>query len=329
MRFIDETIIHVKAGDGGHGCIAFLREKFRPNGGPCGGDGGKGGDVIFLSDKQLSTLQDLPKNHHYKAKRGEHGKGKNCHGKNGDDFLIKVPVGTIVRDSQTEQVIYDFKNDSESFVIAKGGNGGFGNARFKTKNNVAPKIANNGALGQELSLSLELKVLADVGLVGFPNAGKSTLISKISNSKPKISDYPFTTLTPNLGIVKYQDYKSFVMADIPGLVEGASKGKGLGNQFLRHIERTKVLIFMIDINSDSINDDYLILKKELLNHKPDLDKLPKMLLLTKIDTISQEDLSQKKLPKDIEIIKISSITGKNLENAIKSIAYLVESYGYY
>lgn len=325
MRFIDETIIHVKAGDGGHGCIAFLREKFRPNGGPCGGDGGKGGDVIFLSDKQLSTLQDLPKNHHYKAKRGEHGKGKNCHGKNGDDFLIKVPVGTIVRDSQTEQVIYDFKNDSESFVIAKGGNGGFGNARFKTKNNVAPKIANNGALGQELSLSLELKVLADVGLVGFPNAGKSTLISKISNSKPKISDYPFTTLTPNLGIVKYQDYKSFVMADIPGLVEGASKGKGLGNQFLRHIERTKVLIFMIDINSDSINDDYLILKKELLNHKPDLDKLPKMLLLTKIDTISQEDLSQKKLPKDIKIIKISSITGKNLENAIKSIAYLVES----
>ena len=325
MRFIDETIIHVKAGDGGHGCIAFLREKFRPNGGPCGGDGGKGGDVIFLSDKQLSTLQDLPKNHHYKAKRGEHGKGKNCHGKNGDDFLIKVPVGTIVRDSQTEQVIYDFKNDSESFVIAKGGNGGFGNARFKTKNNVAPKIANNGALGQELSLSLELKVLADVGLVGFPNAGKSTLISKISNSKPKISDYPFTTLTPNLGIVKYQDYKSFVMADIPGLVEGASKGKGLGSQFLRHIERTKVLIFMIDINSDSINDDYLILKKELLNHKPDLDKLPKMLLLTKIDTISQEDLSQKKLPKDIGIIKISSITGKNLENAIKSIAYLVES----
>ena len=325
MRFIDETIIHVKAGDGGHGCIAFLREKFRPNGGPCGGDGGKGGDVIFLSDKQLSTLQDLPKNHHYKAKRGEHGKGKNCHGKNGDDFLIKVPVGTIVRDSQTEQVIYDFKNDSESFVIAKGGNGGFGNARFKTKNNVAPKIANNGALGQELSLSLELKVLADVGLVGFPNAGKSTLISKISNSKPKISDYPFTTLTPNLGIVKYQDYKSFVMADIPGLVEGASKGKGLGNQFLRHIERTKVLIFMIDINSDSINDDYLILKSELLNHKPDLDKLPKMLLLTKIDTISQEDLNQKKLPKDIETIKISSITGKNLENAIKSIAYLVES----
>ena len=325
MRFIDETIIHVKAGDGGHGCIAFLREKFRPNGGPCGGDGGKGGDIIFLSDKQLSTLQDLPKNHHYKAKRGEHGKGKNCHGKNGDDFIIKIPIGTIVRDSNTLQIIHDFKKDSESFIIAKGGNGGFGNARFKTKNNVAPKIANNGALGEEFSLSLELKVLADVGLVGFPNAGKSTLISKISNSKPKISDYPFTTLTPNLGIVKYHDYKSFVMADIPGLVEGASKGKGLGSQFLRHIERTKVLVFIIDANSETINDDYNVLKKELLNHKPDLDKLPKLILLSKVDTINDTELNQKNLPNGIKIIKISSITGKNLENAIKSIAYLVES----
>ena len=325
MRFIDETIIHVKAGDGGHGCIAFLREKFRPNGGPCGGDGGKGGDIIFQSDKQLSTLQDLPKNHHYKAKRGEHGKGKNCHGKNGVDFIIKVPPGTIIKDLNTEQIIHDFKKHSESFVIAKGGNGGFGNARFKTKNNVAPKIANNGALGEEFSLSLELKVLADVGLVGFPNAGKSTLISKISNSKPKISDYPFTTLTPNLGIVKYHDYKSFVMADIPGLVEGASKGKGLGSQFLRHIERTKVLVFIIDANSDAINDDYNVLKKELLNHKPDLDKLPKLILLSKVDTINDTELNQKNLPNGIKIIKISSITGKNLENAIKSIAYLVES----
>ena len=325
MRFIDETIIHVKAGDGGHGCIAFLREKFRPNGGPCGGDGGKGGDIIFQSDKQLSTLQDLPKNHHYKAKRGEHGKGKNCHGRNGLDFIIKVPIGTIVKDLNTKQIIYDFKKHSESFVIAKGGNGGFGNARFKTKNNVAPKIANNGALGEEFSISLELKVLADVGLIGFPNAGKSTLISKISNSKPKISDYPFTTLTPNLGIVKYHDYKSFVMADIPGLVEGASKGKGLGSQFLRHIERTKVLVFIIDANSDSINDDFNVLKNELLNHKPDLDKLPKLIVLSKIDTINDTELNQKNLPKDIEIIKISSITGKNLENAIKSIAYLVES----
>ena len=325
MRFIDETIIHVKAGDGGHGCIAFLREKFRPNGGPCGGDGGNGGNVIFTSDKQLATLQDLPNNHHYKAQRGEHGKGKNCHGKNGDDLIIKVPVGTIVKNSNTEYVIHDFKENNENFVIAKGGNGGFGNARFKTRNNVAPKIANDGALGEELSLALELKVLADVGLVGFPNAGKSTLISKISNSKPKIADYPFTTLSPNLGIVKYGNYKSFVMADIPGLVEGASDGKGLGSQFLRHIERTKVLVFIIDANSEQINRDYQALKKELINHKPDLDKLPKILILSKIDTVDDTVLSKQDLPIELEILKISSISGKNLENAIKSIAYLVES----
>ena len=325
MRFIDETIIHVKAGDGGHGCIAFLREKFRPNGGPCGGDGGNGGNVIFTSDKQLATLQDLPNNHHYKAQRGEHGKGKNCHGKNGDDLIIKVPVGTIVKNSNTQYVIHDFKENNENFVIAKGGNGGFGNARFKTRNNVAPKIANDGALGEELSLSLELKVLADVGLVGFPNAGKSTLISKVSNSKPKISDYPFTTLSPNLGIVKYGDYKSFVMADIPGLVEGASEGKGLGSQFLRHIERTKVLVFIIDANSETINNDYKTLKKELLTHKPDLASLPKILLLSKIDTVDNDLLSKQKLPDELKILKISSILGKNLENAIKSIAYLVES----
>ena len=325
MRFIDETIIHVKAGDGGHGCIAFLREKFRPNGGPCGGDGGNGGNVIFTSDKQLATLQDLPNNHHYKAQRGEHGKGKNCHGKNGDDLIIKVPVGTIVKNSNTQYVIHDFKENNENFVIAKGGNGGFGNARFKTRNNIAPKIANDGALGEELSLSLELKVLADVGLVGFPNAGKSTLISKVSNSKPKISDYPFTTLSPNLGIVKYGDYKSFVMADIPGLVEGASEGKGLGSQFLRHIERTKVLVFIIDANSETINNDYKTLKKELLTHKPDLASLPKILLLSKIDTVDNDLLSKQKLPDELKILKISSILGKNLENAIKSIAYLVES----
>lgn len=325
MRFIDETTIRVKAGDGGHGCIAFLREKFRPQGGPCGGDGGKGGDIIFTSDKQLATLQDLPNNHHYKANRGDHGKGKNCHGKNGDDYIIKVPLGTIVKNSETEQIIHDFKNNNENFVIAKGGNGGFGNARFKTRNNVAPKVANDGAIGEELSLSLELKVLADVGLVGFPNAGKSTLISKVSNSKPKISDYPFTTLQPNLGIVKYGNYKSFVMADIPGLVEGASEGKGLGSQFLRHIERTKVLVFIIDANSDDIKNDFQTLNNELINHKLELNSLPKMLLISKIDSILKEDLDIKELPSDIEIIKMSSISGKNLENAIKSIAYLVES----
>ena len=322
MRFVDETSIHVKAGDGGHGCIAFLREKFRPHGGPCGGDGGKGGDVIFLSDSQLSTLQDISKNHHYKAKRGEHGKGKNCHGKNGDDLIIKIPTGTIIKNSKTQRVIHDFKKDNEEIIIGKGGNGGFGNARFKTKNDVAPKIANDGALGEELTLDLELKVLADVGLVGFPNSGKSTFISKISNSKPKISDYPFTTLTPNLGIVKYGHYKSFVVADIPGLIKGASSGKGLGNQFLRHIDRTKVLAYIIDSNSDDIYKDYMILKNELFTHNSELKKLPKILLLSKIDIVDNKDLLKKKMPSDIKILSISSITGKNLEKAIESIAYL-------
>jgi len=323
MRFIDETIIHVKAGDGGHGCIAFLREKFRAHGGPSGGDGGKGGDVIFIADSQLSTLQDLPKNYHYKAKRGEHGKGKNCHGKNGDDLIIKIPVGTLIKNSKTQYLIYDFKEANEEFIVAKGGNGGFGNARFKTRNNVAPKIANDGAFGEDLSLDLELKVLADVGLVGFPNSGKSTLISKISNSKPKISDYPFTTLTPNLGIVKYNNYKSFVVADIPGLIKGASKGKGLGNQFLRHIDRTKILVYIIDSNSENIKEDYEILKNELLEHNPKLNDLPKILFLSKIDIADSKELSKKEMPINIENLPIYSITGKNLEKAIESIAYLV------
>jgi GTP-binding protein len=321
MRFIDETTIHIKAGNGGHGCIAFLREKFRPHGGPSGGDGGKGGDIIFRSDKQLSTLEDLPKNHHFKAKHGSHGLGKHCHGKNGENLIINVPIGTLVRNSKTQYIIHDFKESDDEYIIARGGNGGFGNARFKTQQNIIPKIANDGKDGEELKLDLELKVLADVGLVGFPNAGKSTFISKISNSKPKISDYPFTTLTPNLGIIKYQDYKSFVMADIPGLIEGASKGKGLGNQFLRHVERTKVIVYIIDSNSDNIKKDFMILKSELLAHNKDLKKMPCILLLSKIDINQKNKISF--LPKNIEIIKISSITGKNLDKAVQSIAYLV------
>jgi len=322
MRFIDQTTIHVKAGDGGHGCIAFLREKFRPHGGPCGGDGGNGGDVVFKSSNQLSTLEDLPKNYNYKAKNGHHGLGKNCHGKNGENLFIVVPVGTIIKNSKTGYVIHDFKNHNEEYIIASGGNGGFGNARFKTKSNVAPKIANDGEKGQEIKLDLELKVLADVGLVGFPNAGKSTFISKISNSKPKISDYPFTTLTPNLGIVKYEEYNSFVVADIPGLIKGAAKGKGLGNKFLRHIERTQVLAFIIDSNSEDIGNDYKTLIDEVSSHNSSLKKLPKIILLSKID-INTDKINKTNLPKSIKIIEFSSFTRKNLDKAIQSIAYLV------
>ena len=259
MKFIDYVTIDVQAGNGGNGCIAFLREKFRPKGGPSGGDGGNGGSVFLKVDSNLATLSDLIYKKHYRGEKGQNGMGKNMHGKNGSNIFIRVPAGTIIKDYATKQVIVDLVKDGEEFLIAKGGNGGFGNARFKTQKITAPRVANQGQQGESRKLELELKVLADVGLVGFPNAGKSTFISSVSNAKPKIADYPFTTLVPNLGIVRYHDYKSFVIADIPGLIKGASEGKGLGNIFLKHIERTKILVYMIDINDESYKDSFKVL----------------------------------------------------------------------
>ena len=325
MKFIDHTTLYVRAGNGGMGCIAFLREKFRPKGGPCGGDGGHGGSVIFQVNKQLSTLQDIRINHTYRAENGQNGGGKNMHGKNGKNIIIKIPPGTIVKDSETEQVLIDLTNDQEKYTVVKGGNGGFGNARFKTQRNTAPKIANDGLKGEERKIDLELKVLADVGLVGFPNAGKSTLISKISNARPKIADYPFTTLVPNLGIVKYGDYKSFVMADIPGLIEGASDGKGLGSQFLKHIERTKVLVYLIECTDEDIKLKFQMLKNELKKHNSDLVNRESLLLITKTDLVPLELLDIGKLSEEIKCILISSVTGDNLNDAIRSIAELIQS----
>jgi GTP-binding protein len=307
------------------GCIAFLREKFRPKGGPSGGDGGRGGSIIFQVNKQLGTLQDITLNHLYRAENGANGGGKNMHGKNGKDIIIKIPPGTIIKNAETKQILKDLTGENESYVVAKGGNGGFGNARFKTQQNTAPKIANDGQPGEELKIELELKVLADVGLVGFPNAGKSTFISKISNAKPKIADYPFTTLVPNLGIVKYGDYNSFVMADIPGLIRGASDGKGLGSQFLRHIERTKVLVYLVECIDEKIYENFVTLKNELKKHNPDLIKRPSLLLLTKTDLIPTELLELEKVSKEIPIVQISSVSGKNLNEAIQSIAELIQS----
>tara|TARA_Y100000996_G_C22535743_1_gene648209 strand:+ start:427 stop:1398 length:972 start_codon:yes stop_codon:yes gene_type:complete len=314
MNFIDFASIYVKAGNGGNGCTAFLREKFRPKGGPSGGDGGRGGHIVIISSSNLSTLQDVSYNKKYIAKNGGDGKGKNMHGKNGPDINIKVPLGTIIKDSETDVIIDDLKEDGQQVIIAYGGNGGFGNARFKTQNNPAPRRANSGQIGEERKLELELKVLADIGLVGFPNAGKSTFISKISNAKPKIADYPFTTLEPNLGIVKYKDYKSFVVADIPGLIEGASSGKGLGLKFLKHIERTKVLAYLIDISSDDIVSEFKTLKKELEKYNPDLIKKPSVLFITKIDI--EDQISTKKIPEDIDSIKISSIQNINIAESL-------------
>ena len=316
MKFIDHAKISVKSGKGGDGCIAFLREKFRPKGGPCGGDGGNGGSIIFISDSKLTTLQDYSYKKQYFAKPGENGKGKNMHGKNAENIILKVPVGTIIKDLNNNKIIHDFKNEDEKITICKGGNGGFGNARFKSNKNPAPRIANDGEQGALLDLELELKVLADVGLVGFPNAGKSTFISSVSNAQPKIADYPFTTLIPNLGIVKYDEYKSFVMADIPGLIEGASDGKGLGIKFLKHIERTKILVFMIDLNSEDIIKEYNLLNKELRLFDKELLKKPSIILLTKLDAIDCDKeikISGKK------VLKISSLSKINLQKALKLI----------
>ena len=315
MNFIDHATIYVKAGDGGKGCTAFLREKFRPKGGPSGGDGGKGGQIIIESDSNLSTLKDVSYNRKYIAKNGGDGMGKNMHGKNGTNVYIKVPLGTIIKDVNTTIYIDDLKEDNKQIMIAKGGNGGFGNARFKTHNNPAPRRANDGQKGEEKSLELELKVLADIGLVGFPNAGKSTLISKISNAKPKIADYPFTTLIPNLGIVKYHDYQSFVVADIPGLIKGASKGKGLGINFLKHIERTKVLVYMIDVNSSDIIKEFKTLQNELKKYNKELLLRPSFLLVTKIDTFMEkkEEIS---LPNSVKSLKISSLSNVNISETI-------------
>ena len=322
MKFIDYTKVSVKAGTGGMGCIAFLREKFRPNGGPCGGDGGKGGNIVFIASPQLSTLQDVALKHYYRAENGANGSGKNRHGKNGKDIIIKIPQGTMIKNVETKQIIKDLTEPNIPFIIAKGGNGGFGNARFKTQRKTAPRIANDGLPGEELNIELELKVLADVGLVGFPNAGKSTFISKVSNAHPKIADYPFTTLVPNLGIVKYGDYKSFVMADIPGLIKGASDGKGLGSQFLRHIERTEVLVYLVEATSKNIKKEFNTLRLELKKHKPDLVHRPSLLLITKID-LQLDALKNIQIPDNISVIYISSILGKNLNKAIQTISDLI------
>jgi GTP-binding protein len=322
--FLDFVKISVKSGDGGRGCVSFRREKYVPKGGPNGGDGGNGGSIIFKATTSLSTLIDFRYNRHYRAGRGEHGKGGDKNGKNGKDSVILIPCGSIIRDEQTDEVLAELLKDGEEVVLLKGGKGGKGNTHFKSSTNRAPRFAEDGKPGEEKLIIIELKLIADVGLVGFPNAGKSTLISKISAAKPKIADYPFTTLIPNLGIVKYKDYKSFVVADIPGIIRGASVGKGLGLQFLRHIERTKVLLFMIDstaVNDENIFDEYFILLNELKNYSTVLMKKPRVLCFTKSDLLSKEQLEtlqkilQKKKQDKFKVNKIiiSSVTGKNIK----------------
>jgi len=322
--FIDEAIIRVKAGNGGNGCMAFRREKFVPRGGPSGGDGGKGGDVWMESSERHNTLVHFRFNPEYKAERGRHGEGANKKGRDGEDILLKVPVGTIVYDEETGDVVHDFSRSDEKVVIARGGRGGRGNAQFATSTHQAPREHEEGRPGEERTFRLELKLLADVGLVGYPNVGKSTLISRISAARPKVADYPFTTLEPNLGVVvindKKKDETSFVVADIPGLIEGAHTGAGLGTQFLRHIERTRLLVHLVDVSDASGRPDVVkdveVILDELRNFGAGLETKPTVMVASKIDVANPEKLKKLKAwctRKKLKLYPISAVTGEGVD----------------
>lgn len=326
--FIDETNIKVIAGSGGDGCTAFRREKYVEMGGPFGGNGGKGSDIIFKVDTGLHTLVDLRYMKTIKGKKGENGSGKNMDGKSADDIIIKVPQGTVVSDFDTGLIIADLKEKDDMVVVAKGGRGGRGNTAFKTLANPAPNFSENGEPGEERILKVELKLLADVGLVGLPSVGKSTFLSKVSKATPKIADYHFTTLSPNLGVVKTVDNRSFVMADLPGLIEGASQGVGLGDKFLRHIERTKVIAHIVDISGLEGRDpfdDYQVINKELENFSPKLLKKPMVVIANKMDMPeAKKNLEEFKKKVNVEVYPISAITSSNLNEVLIKLADLVD-----
>ena len=324
--FIDKAKIHVQAGHGGSGCVSFRREKYIPKGGPDGGDGGNGGDVILVGDSNISTLLDFQYRSKYMAQRAEHGKGSNKHGKNGKSLTVKVPLGTIVKNFETGAILCDIVSPGQERVVAKGGKGGWGNARYVSSTNQAPREWESGEYGEERILALELKLIADVGLVGKPNAGKSTLISRISAAKPKIADYPFTTLKPNLGIVKYRDKGAFVVADIPGIIEGAHLGKGLGHEFLRHIERTKIVLILIDCSYNNIKEEYEVLINELIKYNLDLQKRVQLILLTKTDLRPDLNIAEIAETLNVPLLGISSITGDGLMELIEIVWKHLKSY---
>ncbi|GBZ02218.1 TPA: GTPase ObgE [Staphylococcus aureus] len=330
--FVDQVKISLKAGDGGNGITAYRREKYVPFGGPAGGDGGKGASVVFEVDEGLRTLLDFRYQRHFKASKGENGQSSNMHGKNAEDLVLKVPPGTIIKNVETGEVLADLVEDGQRAVVAKGGRGGRGNSRFATPRNPAPDFSEKGEPGEELDVSLELKLLADVGLVGFPSVGKSTLLSIVSKAKPKIGAYHFTTIKPNLGVVSTPDQRSFVMADLPGLIEGASDGVGLGHQFLRHVERTKVIVHMIDMSGSEGREpieDYKVINQELAAYEQRLEDRPQIVVANKMDLPESQDnliLFKEEIGEDVPVIPVSTITRDNIDQLLYAIADKLEEY---
>jgi GTP-binding protein len=330
MKFVDQVRIFVKAGDGGNGCVAFRREKFVERGGPSGGDGGRGGSVILEADPQLTTLLDFRYQKHHRAPDGQHGMGSDCNGKNGDDLILRVPVGTLVKraDAENGEVLADLSRPGQRFVAARGGRGGLGNMNFATSTRQAPRFAQDGKPGEEATLVLELKLLADVGLIGYPNAGKSTFISRISRARPKIADYPFTTLVPNLGVVGYRDRRSFVVADIPGLIEGASEGQGLGHQFLRHVERCRVLVHLVDLSAGAEGrvpvKDFDTINEELKKYSPLLADKPQIVVANKLDLPEAREalpaFEAAMRQRGIRVLPMSGATGEGSQAVLDACA---------
>jgi GTPase len=329
MAFVDEAKFFVKAGDGGNGCASFRREKYVPKGGPNGGDGGRGGNVIIRANKKLQSLIDFRYRSHFKAEKGENGQGKDMHGRKGKDCIMDVPAGSVIKESDSEQILADLLNDGDTFIAAYGGEGGLGNTHFSSGTNRSPRIATKGKEGDEKWLKIELKLIADVGLVGLPNAGKSTLLSRLSAANPKIADYPFTTLEPQLGVLQFKHQAPCIIADIPGLVQGASKGVGLGHTFLRHIERTAILLHIVDVSAESVEEDFRVIENELHSYKEDMLDRTRFLILNKIDKISVKKLKQleaKFRESGCKTIRISGLTGKGIDELKEILAVTLEEH---
>ena len=333
--FYDYAKVNVKAGDGGNGIVAFRREKYVPKGGPAGGDGGKGGSIILRADEGLRTLIDFRYQTHYKGKRGDHGSGAKQHGRSADDIVLRVPVGTVVRDADTKKLLGDLRHHGQEIVVAQGGRGGRGNARFVSSTHRAPAFAENGEKGEERWITLELKLLADVGLVGFPNVGKSTIISRVSAAKPKIANYHFTTLEPNLGMVRVDAGRSFVIADVPGLVEGAAEGAGLGHRFLRHVERTRVLVHVVDLSGSEGRDpleDLAVIRGELERYAPQLNEKPMVIVANKADLMSDDDRDAalarlSEAYPEVRIFPMSAATDSDLNELVYHLADILDAIG--